>query len=380
MKNIHLGIIFFIISSFISQTTFSQARWWQREIPAPSYNQIINPDYLSVKRDLERTLDDKNGLIERSKKYSPGSREEGEYKRMIGMSEGRIWDLEDKLSKTPMYIDNPNFDKKSNTEDSKSNNITIINEQPTSTKSTYNTKVLTGGGKNLQSKIQFDELKDYISSKSLSTDEKISYYEAFIKDWPNTDATTEAKEIIKGLQTEGNSTRIVTQPQRSKEDELDELNRTTAIIIKLTIIGNLSTYILQEDKSKCFNSGGFGTAKNSKYYFTIRSWDLPIPEDFYWANESPEREYIFKSSQTTKWVFDPNIPYDEKQFHDLKFGFYIFFDTETYISKNDKNTVSEKEMNIKVPVTLGLKTILNLRIFIESNHLQDIKIDIEQVK
>jgi hypothetical protein len=380
MKNIHLGIIFLIISSLTSQTTFSQSRWWQREIPAPSYNQIINPEYLSVKRDLERTLDDKNGLIERSKKYSPGSKEGGEYKRMIGMSEGRIWDLEDKLSRTPMYINNSNFDKESNTEDSKSNNITIINEQPTYSKATYNTKVLTGGGKNLQSKIQLDELKNYISAKLLSTDEKISYYESFIKDWPNTDATTEAKVIIKELQTEGNNTRISTQPQISNEDKLDELNRNTAIMTKLTIIGNLSPFILQEDKSKCFNSGGFGTAKNSKYYFTIRSWDLPIPEDFYWANVTPEREYIFRSSQTTKWVYDPNIPYDEIQYHDLKFGFYIFFSPGPYINKDDKNTVSKKEMNIKVPVTLGLKTIINLRIFIESNYLKDLKIDIDQVK
>jgi hypothetical protein len=193
-------IFFFAILNGSFLYVKCQDRWWQREIPSPSYNQIINPEYLSIKRDLERTLDEQNGLKKRSRQYSSGSNEEREYKRMIGMYEGKMWDLERKLSNTPMYINNPNFKEKTNTENPKANNVTIIvNKQPISASPTSNTKVLDGGGNNVKAKIQLDELKDYISHKTLSIDQKISYYEAFIKDWPNTDAANEAKELLKAL-------------------------------------------------------------------------------------------------------------------------------------------------------------------------------------
>lgn len=57
-------------------------------------------------------------------------------------------------------------------------------------------------GGNLKSKIQLDELFTYINNKELTIEKKITYYEAFILDWPNTAAAKEAEIIIIDLKLE----------------------------------------------------------------------------------------------------------------------------------------------------------------------------------
>lgn len=201
----------FLSTLFISEVSFGQGKWWQREIPTPSANQMINPEYYSIRRELEVSLDEKNDLIERYGQQKLSREQQMQYDYLLFLIDSKMTRLEEQLKGTSMYLESPNFNNSNtNIQTTNQENIQNVitdrsysnsnpNNNSNASSSSSNTKVLNGGGNNLKAKIQFDELKDYISSRSLSIVQKIRYYEAFIKDWPNTDAANEAKRIIESL-------------------------------------------------------------------------------------------------------------------------------------------------------------------------------------
>lgn len=202
MKSIILTLILVLGFIFHSESVFSQNKWWQREIPTPSENQMVNPNYLEKKRELEKTLDDINEMYEQKQRQQflgHSTKAADEYLQHLGK---KMNTLEYELSKIPMYITKTNTPTyRTNENQTTKNEINVYNTQPNVVLEgrSDDKEVLMSGGDNLKAKIQLDELNKYLQVKSFTNDEKISYYEAFIKDWPNTNASMEAEDIIFSL-------------------------------------------------------------------------------------------------------------------------------------------------------------------------------------
>ena len=137
MKKIQLTGLFLITSIFVSVNLFGQNRWWQREIPTPSANQIINPDYLAKKRELEKTIDELNSLARRRNNYARAGQTQAvksadEMLQFIGKKMNK---MEYELSKIPMYITKPTNPQNIIIQSPNRENDNIHNTQPSSVNS-----------------------------------------------------------------------------------------------------------------------------------------------------------------------------------------------------------------------------------------------------
>jgi hypothetical protein len=381
-------ILLLIIFQAYYEDTKCQTRWWQREIPSPSYNQIVNPEYINIKRDLERSLDEQNGLRERSKRFSPGSREEGEYKRMIGMYEGKIWDLEDKLAKTPMYIETSKTDdpvvniQNSNQQSTEVNISSPTNSNSDATtmdndfrmvlyrikncdrKSFKNNDELNGSSLKL-----FDNLKsqmyNIISSENTTLTqnsgdfayekEVIKCYGVFIDHWSPSIGTDEAKKEINKI-------------NKNIEKEINvrsetELSNNTDVIIHYTIIGNLPS-----EKEVKKRSLMYVDYKYYNYHLEIRSYS--ISSDVKFMN-GDKKEYLFSCQNSGN--FNPISFYNDGKYKNLKFEYV------TYSDEPDNNYKVSKELSLQIPFTLGRKTILNIDFYLENYYVKDVKYYSEQL-
>ena len=102
-----LGIIGLLLTSVIvsGQATHPcKNKWWQREIPQPSYNQYINPKYVEKKRELEIYCDEYNELIEVITHYIKMGQKPTALIEALEYKEKRIKYLEHELKSIPMYI------------------------------------------------------------------------------------------------------------------------------------------------------------------------------------------------------------------------------------------------------------------------------------
>ena len=122
--------VIIILFGFIENSN-CQTKWWQREIATPSANQIINPNYLSKKRELEKTLDDINSMYrqkQQQQRLGHSTKAADEYLQHLGK---KMNTLEYELSKIPVYITNPNYSNQ-NTIQNTNNQTTEISVAPSS--------------------------------------------------------------------------------------------------------------------------------------------------------------------------------------------------------------------------------------------------------
>ena len=122
--------VIIILFGFIENSN-CQTKWWQREIATPSANQIINPNYLSKKRELEKTLDDINSMYrqkQQQQRLGHSTKAADEYLQHLGK---KMNTFEYKLSKIPVYITNPNYSNQ-NTIQNTNNQTTEISVAPSS--------------------------------------------------------------------------------------------------------------------------------------------------------------------------------------------------------------------------------------------------------
>lgn len=101
MKN---TIVLFIIFAFYQNVMGEDSRWWQREKLKPSTNQIINPDYLSKKRELEIVWDQKNNALEAFRYFSSKGQNTSAIRKSVEDLEKQVQRLEQNLKHIPSYI------------------------------------------------------------------------------------------------------------------------------------------------------------------------------------------------------------------------------------------------------------------------------------
>jgi hypothetical protein len=411
-QSVKLFSLITVIEGFLFNANCQEKRWWQREIPTPSANQIINPQYLSKRRELEIALDHQKGLEERSKLKQPGTKEANEYGFMIAQIKVTIMTLEEDLSKIPIYIENNTIVK---------SNIRIQNTNQQNVQSEpYNNSIISSPSPpmilyeinncdkkvfktdyefNQHSLSLFNDLKAIMHNLIMNenpqlgdkkkdleilneeySDLEINYYKIFIKNWgPSVGATEASKEITKINEF---------KEKESKNETEFVLRQNTDIITKLTIIGTLPSKILEEDREKWIKKGYWkGGLKFQVYCLGLDVKYAPfsglsgaifrwtIEKDLY-GNESSQREYIL-SSNYRNWELDPNR-FAEKHYEDLKYEIFTYLGTLP--DEDFAYVISKRELPIKIPFTLGFRTIIHLTIFIENNFIKDVKYDIEQIK
>lgn len=110
VKNIWIISILILITISIIDAQLVRDRWWQREEPTPSFNQVINPEYLDIKRELEIVWDDLQLQMKQYHEIQRLGHDTRPLKRYIKeVTEKNLFELEHKLSQIPMYLTkNPN--------------------------------------------------------------------------------------------------------------------------------------------------------------------------------------------------------------------------------------------------------------------------------
>lgn len=283
MKVYQFLTIFFIAFIFTCIDASCQNLWWQREVPTPSANQKINPNYLNKKRELEQLLDEINSLTRKRNEYARQGQSNAvkSADEMLQFMGKKMNTLEHELSSIPMYISNPNTYR---TNSSPSNqNYYEINQQSnygvssSSSSGTINSHILTlykirnckkDEFKNdyefqTASLNIFNELKNNIneivksetSSNRNTYDidfkrDKIKYYEIFINNWGkgNTIGTQEAIKEIDRINEDISSTIAY------------NLRKKTKLILKIDFQG----YIPEQQKIKT----GLGKWYYRRYFST----------------------------------------------------------------------------------------------------------------
>lgn len=295
MKNYWFIKLLFLSTLFISEISFGQGKWWQREIPTPSANQMINPDYNSIRRELEVSLDEKNDLIKRYGHQKLSREQQMQYDYLLFLIDSKMTRLEEELKGTSMYIENPNFNN-SNTNiqtTNQENNQNVItdrsysnsnpnnNSNASSTSSNsylltiykiknYNKNIFKNDiERNSESLNLFNEIKSrldeivyheykeisYYSSDIDKFKAKIQVYETFINNWGKSIGTDEAKEEINGFNKQiEDILRSATEEKLriEKEKNLSELKEKTDVIARFHFIGDLEPIIQVYKGYRCF--------------------------------------------------------------------------------------------------------------------------------
>ena len=99
-----LGVsILLICTNKSNAQTCCEDRWWQKEIPTPSYNQVINPNYLEKKRELLITCDDLCSSVRERNHIRDRGVSTKEIDEWIEYIAKKINKLEHELSQIPIY-------------------------------------------------------------------------------------------------------------------------------------------------------------------------------------------------------------------------------------------------------------------------------------
>lgn len=383
MKNLKCFILILILSFFISENLCSQDRWWQREIPAPSSNQMINPNYLSKKRDLEQTLDKMNSLARDRNKYASAGQTDAvkSADEMLQFMGEKMNTLEYELSKISMYVINPNFNNQNNTIQNTNQQKTVINTSSGSNKtssSASNSYLLTlykiqncdrnsfesDYKYNEESLIVYNELKNNISqivksetnisSSSISfIREKVKYYEIFLSNWGN-GQTIGTKEALKEIDKLNNEI---------QNKEKHELLRKTGININYKFIGNLPEPILVKYKR------GHKCSMHFNAYMVVECAEI---KSFNKTYECKEYHLDYNSGEKSfneylKWIkYDKlhlTITYGIKQVPLNESGIYKVQWLNQYQSK------------LEIPISLGQIKDLDILLYVSGKNIIDFKID-----
>lgn len=96
---------------FMNMTEWSVAengsRWWQREDPKGSTNQIVNPNYLKVKRELEKAWDIYQKDLEAEAHFRSLGQNTSVLREAVRSSKRKVAELEEELSHIQMYRTRP---------------------------------------------------------------------------------------------------------------------------------------------------------------------------------------------------------------------------------------------------------------------------------
>ena len=113
---IYSGVMALLTFAVIIATFFpgiakaqSNACWWQREEPNPSCNQVINPDYVEKKRELEQAWDVYQKSLQAERHFRSLGQNTTVIRRAIRINKKKVEELELELSKIPVYITNEEF-------------------------------------------------------------------------------------------------------------------------------------------------------------------------------------------------------------------------------------------------------------------------------
>jgi len=87
-----------------SGVTIAQERWWQREPPAPSQNQVLNPAYLAKRRQLEQAVDALQKDRQARTHFQSLNQKTPALDNAVKQALHSINQLEHRLSQIPMYI------------------------------------------------------------------------------------------------------------------------------------------------------------------------------------------------------------------------------------------------------------------------------------
>lgn len=93
----------FMLWSFTPQSV-AQDRWWQRELPAPSTNQIINQDYMSKRRELEQAWDQLQRDAQAQRHFQGLGQKTSSINAAISSSRNKVNRIEHELSQIPIYV------------------------------------------------------------------------------------------------------------------------------------------------------------------------------------------------------------------------------------------------------------------------------------
>lgn len=368
-----------------SEIASSQNKWWQREIPAPSANQMINPNYLSKKRELEKTFDDMNRMVrERNNSVRMGHtkavKAADEMLKFIGK---KMNILEHELSKIPMYITKPNNNKNKNTYITNQQQKDVYVSQPsksTSSKEATNSYLLTiykinNCNKddfksdyefNAESLKLYNELKSNISQivksetnySSYSVDfleKKIEYYQIFIDNWGNgnTIGTNEAKKEIEKLNAE-----ILRKHVAFARNLLKE---STDIIVHIEVIGSFTNMVHPKRLKGWHTCYGYNLRINGTLLTEIGGFHNTGLYDTY----DPIRVNYYKNGNERKYSYSlkegDNIV---ESYFDNK-SMYLRYNYETYLNSKDGYKIEKDNININVPIKAGETTHVYLFFYIE---------------
>jgi hypothetical protein len=377
--------IFIIFNGYIVDIN-CQNKWWQREIPTPSANQMINPDYISKRRELEINLDELNGVKERHGQQKLTREQQMQYDYILFLYDSKITRLEEELKVLPMYIDNPKFNNQNIYFQNNNQQRTDVNISSPSI-STSNVKSLDNNyllalyrikncdKKNYKSDYEFNKesLNLYYNLKanideivSSETDlrpnsggfsfykEKIKYYGIFINNWGPSIGSNEAEKEI------NNINKMIEEVTKSNEKYFNKTH--TDIILHYNIIGGF----LPEKEVKKSTAFRYWY-EYYNYYLEIIGYDNPGDLKFKNGNK---KEYFYSYQNSG---FDPIKFYNEGGYKNIKFECF------TYTDEPGKENKIIKEFSVEIPFTLGKKTILNLDFYLESTYMKDIRYKIEQV-
>jgi len=372
MKHVRIIIVIMAIQLSITSITYSQSKWWQREIPAPSANQIINPNYSSKRRDLEKTSDDINEMYrlkQQKQRIGQSTRAEDDYLQHLGK---KMNTLEYELSKIPLYITNPNYDRNKNAPSTIRPKTDIYistpsesGSPPTSTNSYLLTlykinncnrnELNTDYEFNAESLNLFNELKSNISKIANSESsfsfssvdfikEKIKYYKIFFTNW-GSGTTIGTKEALKEI--------------NQLQDDIDKKERyrllhQTYLDVKIHIQGYLPEQLKIRD--------GIGKWHYRRYYTVCIIHNL---EGLY-DGEHSCREHRVKNNYGG-CIEETSIKYIKVD----KLTFKITYGTKVDDSGNFDLTLQEMtwlnkgEETIVVPIIFGESKYLNIDIIPE---------------
>ena len=108
LRSISAMLMLLLVSelTLITPTYSRQSdRWWQRENPIPASNQIINPDYLKKKRELEIAWDAYQKSIEAEAYFRSLGQNTSVLRKAVRASKREVDELTQELSRIPAYIE-----------------------------------------------------------------------------------------------------------------------------------------------------------------------------------------------------------------------------------------------------------------------------------
>jgi len=376
MKNTLRIFLLIVILAQVSLDVSGQNRWWQREIPAPSANQMINPNYLSKKRELEQTLDRMNSLAKERNNYANAGQTDAvkNANEMLQFMGKKMNTLEYELSKISMYLSNPSYYQNNNTQITNQQQTDVYISQPTISDSPAkptNSYLLTvykikncnkdefksNYDYNAESLSLFNELKSNISQiVKLETDyssysidflkKEIEYYQIFIDNWGNgnTIGTNEAKKEIENLNADISR----------KEEEFirNKLSEITDIVVHIEIIGSFTEMVHPKNLKGWHTCYGYNLRINGTLLNEIGGFHNSGLYDTY----DPFRVYYYKNGNERKYSYSLKDGYNIiDNYFDSK-SMYIGYNYETYFNGKDGYKIAHDSFDLNVPITAAKTT------------------------